>query len=647
MSLKTITNATAIIIIVLTCFCTGNAQSVSGIINKYYKATAITYSGTIKGYSYSGITLQSTAGLSKGDKVLIIQMKGAEIDQTNSSSFGSISAIDNAGKYEFSTVCGFLSNTIVLSNMLLNTYDVASLQVVRVPVYTGDITVDGTLLAQAWDPVAGTGGVLAMEATGNITMNGDIDATGAGFHGGDLVTLNGDCYFFGATKYYYSSSAITSTENGAMKGEGVADYISSKEYGRGKQSNGGGGSNTQNSGGGGGSNWGTGGRGGTKPNCSLSNPPGEGGYSLSAYGYSPGTNRIFLGGGGGAGHSDNLTNPPIMDGTPGGNGGGIVYIRCNTLIGNSRKISANGAQGINPGLSPSNKSRGDGGGGGGAGGSVLLSITSFSGSVSIEAKGADGDGTGFSSQCPGPGAGGGGGVIWYSSAAPASTNVAGGSPGLITSSSSCNNTNGGGTAGSNGAVQSGFVEAQGAVPFNCAILPLTALKSFTGKKLNDAVVLNWQLVQTDETLDKIVLEKKLSNGQFKIIHTDLNPAEGFYRYDDLSNEFPALFRLVAIAQNGEKQYSNELFFERSFSKKISIFPNPASDHIKIELPANENGKTTMSIFNNDGKMIVSRDVFVNSSQSFFEMDISKLPPGMYNIRFTLKDELYTGKLLKQ
>lgn len=647
MSLKIFTKETAIIIIVLACFCTGNAQSVSGIINKYYKVTAITYSGTIKGYSYSGITLQSTTGLSKGDKVLIIQMKGAEIDQTNSSSFGSISTIDNAGKYEFSTVCGFLGSTIVLSNMLLNTYDVASLQVVRVPVYSGDITVDGTLLAQSWDPVAGTGGVLALEVDGNITMNADIDATGAGFHGGDLVTLNGDCYFIGATKYYYSSTAITNSENGAMKGEGVADYIVSKEYGRGKQSNGGGGSNTQNSGGGGGSNWGIGGKGGAKTGCAFSNPPGEGGATLSTLGYTTLNNRIFFGGGGGAGHSDNISYPPTKDGTPGGNGGGIVYIRCNTLIGNSGKIAANGAQGINPGLSPSNKSLGDGGGGGGAGGTVLLNVVSFSGTVPVEAKGGDGDGTGFSSQCPGPGAGGGGGVIWYSSAAPASTNVAGGNPGLITSSSSCNNTNGGGTAGSNGAVQPGFVEAQGAVPFNCTILPLTALKSFTGKKVNDAVILNWELVHTDDALDKIVLEKKLNNGQFKIIHTDINPSEDFYRYDDLSNEFPALFRLVAIARNGEKQYSNELFFERSFSRKISIFPNPASGNIKIELPVNESGKTTMNIFNNDGKLVLMYDLFVSSTQSFFDMDISKLPPGMYNIRFTLKDELYTGKLLKQ
>jgi len=96
-------------------------QTISGVINSYYKATAIV-NGTHNSYSYTGITLQSISGLLTGDRVLIIQMKGAEINPTNGSSFGNITNIYNAGKYEFSSICGFLNNTIVLSNHLLKTY---------------------------------------------------------------------------------------------------------------------------------------------------------------------------------------------------------------------------------------------------------------------------------------------------------------------------------------------------------------------------------------------------------------------------------------------------------------------------------------------------------------------------------------------
>jgi len=120
------------------------AVPISGVINQYYKATAIINYGTYNSSSYSGVTLENITGLSVGDKVMIIQMKGATITTTNNSTFGNISSLGNAGKYEFSTICGFLNNTVVLSNHLLNSYDVSMIQVIRVPVYT-NAEVTGTL----------------------------------------------------------------------------------------------------------------------------------------------------------------------------------------------------------------------------------------------------------------------------------------------------------------------------------------------------------------------------------------------------------------------------------------------------------------------------------------------------------------------
>lgn len=48
----------------------------------------------------------------------------------------------------------------------------------------------------------------------------------------------------------------------AEKGEGIANYITGKQFARGKQANGGGGGNNHNTGGGGGSLGGDGGQGG-------------------------------------------------------------------------------------------------------------------------------------------------------------------------------------------------------------------------------------------------------------------------------------------------------------------------------------------------------------------------------------------------
>lgn len=623
---------------------------ISGIINTYYKVTAIA-PGTINGNSYSGITLQSITGLAKGDKILIIQMKGAVIDETNSASFGNINNIGNAGKYEFSSICGFLNNTIVLSNQLLNTYDAALVQIVRVPVYD-DARVTATLLAQDWSPATGLGGVLAFEVNGTLALNANVSADSAGFRGGAMVQMNGNCNAFGlspVTNYHLAFS--TTTVSGAKKGEGISEYISGKEYARGKQANGGGGGNALNAGGAGGGNYAAGGLGGIKngSGCNTSNPGGEAGLALNTFGYSLANNRIFLGGGGGAGHDNNLAS------TSGGHGGGIVIITCNTLEANGYTISANGSQGIftsrtDPPFVP-NEANGDGAGGGGAGGLVILNTTNYTGNLFVNARGANGDNAGFLAQCVGPGGGGGGGFIWSKNVLPVTvtTNVSGGAPGIIKNSSSnppCELTPNGATAGSTGNVQSGFVAPQGSTPFNCAVLSIESLKEWQGRKINNGIELIWKLEQTD-VLDEVWLEKKTIRGPFKTIKVHEQPAEGYYSYTDESNDLPATYRLMVLHKTGRKEYSDEIFFEREKVKRLLVYPNPVKDELRIELPVASFGRTAITVFDYTGKLVASKEITLSANQPFVIVSVNHLPAGTYTVRCYWRDELYIARIVKQ
>src|SRR5215213_3827153 len=74
------------------------SQNISGVVNTYHRVTAInTPTNTL--------TLSSVTGISPGAKLLVIQMKGAAIDNSNAASFGNITSIGNAGNYEFNYVC--------------------------------------------------------------------------------------------------------------------------------------------------------------------------------------------------------------------------------------------------------------------------------------------------------------------------------------------------------------------------------------------------------------------------------------------------------------------------------------------------------------------------------------------------------------
>lgn len=636
-------------IILLLSFCISisgvHAQAASGIVNTYYKVTDFIP-------AYNGVRVQNITGLSTGNRVMIIQMKGAVIDETNSSSFGTISSTGHAGKYEFATICSFLNDTVVFERELMNTYDYTqSVQLIYVPQYT-DVTVSGTLLAKEWDPVTETGGVIAIEASGTITLNASISADSAGFKGGQLFnnTVSSRC---GSVSGYYFSTAQSTDPNlgGATKGEGVAAFIINKENGRGRQANGGGGGNVDNTGGGGGGNYGAGGNGGNRTNTSFgicnATTFGYGGLALNTYGYSSvaANNRIFMGGGGGCGEMNNTA------GTEGGDGGGIIFLKCSELIGNGYTISANGAQGVNPLQPVITEASGDGGGGGGGGGVVLLNVGSYTGNLTVQAKGADGSKAGFQNQCPGPGGGGGGGVIWYNSVLPGAvtTNVSGGTNGIIKDAPAhnppCELQPNGAASGTDGVVQPGFQITEGSV-YNCGgILPVSSLKEWDGKRTGDGIELNWKLELAD-AVETVWLEKRTAGDRFRIIKEYRLPSDGAYQYLDAGNEPSVTYRLMIQDKTGRKQYSRQLFFERQKVKRLSVYPNPVSDEVRIELPVSTGGKILVSVFDYTGKQVLKKEILFSSNQTS-TLQVEQLAAGVYTIQLYRKDELYIGKIIKQ
>jgi len=143
-----------------------NAQTtnISGVINNYAPVTSI--------FSQL-VSLSSSTGFIVGDKVVIIQMKGATIDTLNTSNFGTITSYNDAGNYEMLVISAISSNTITFTTPILRTYDVFGLvQLVKVPVYN-NVNVTGLLSCLPWNGLIG--GVLVFEASGNIILNSNID----------------------------------------------------------------------------------------------------------------------------------------------------------------------------------------------------------------------------------------------------------------------------------------------------------------------------------------------------------------------------------------------------------------------------------------------------------------------------------------
>lgn len=476
-----------LLLLVSLCCTAGFSQNISGTINAYTQITNITQ---------NVVNVTSTAGFAVGDKVMLIKMKGALIDQSNTAAYGDTTTMGEAGKYLFSNIIAiapFPTNTITLSPFCDVFANHNYMQMVTVPNFPNP-TITAALTCPQWDGL--TGGILIFETPGTLTFNADIVTEKKGYRGGDVWGSTFSC----GSLNYFSAQAFFGPEG--KKGEGVADWIVGQECGKGKLANGGGGSYAGNTGAGGGANAGKGGDGGYEwSGCGGPNPVV---YSVGGMPVEHISTRLFMGGGGGGPQADN--GYQVYNG---GNGGAIVFISANEIIGNGFAIKNGGES--TPQIND------EGGPAGGAGGSVYLNVPTFTSPLTIEVNGGDGSSNNdisFPTFCHGPGGGGGGGLVWFSTAAtPAGVtlNTLGGNAGLVLNPASvCYNTSWNAQNGNTGLVKYNFVPTPMVVPPTinigndttiCATASLTldAGAGFLSYLWDDATTLQTRFINTPGT----------------------------------------------------------------------------------------------------------------------------------------------------
>ncbi len=491
------------------------------VVNKYAVLTldAAAGSPTITIANAGGANGLDPGTLTAGDLLLVIQMSGATIDSSDTPNYGMVTALNNAGRYEFVTVSNVVGNVVNINppcGGLRYSYTAAGkVQVIRVPQFTTlTVNAGASLSAPAWD--GSFGGIVAVHVQNNAVINGIVDASERGFRGAALSMAGGGGF---RTDY-----RTTQQDFGALKGEGIAGYgmemqAFGGQYGRGAAANGGGGGTAHNSGGGGGGN-GTngnvwtgqgvmdgaatgaaawqldpgyiangnaltnssgGGRGGYSYSINDQNalmiPPGDSSWGadfrreVGGLGGRPVQHdiagRIFLGGGGGAGAQNNNS------GGKGGTGGGLIFIMAKSVSG-SGMLKSNGEGG-----GDTRMENRDGAGGGGAGGTIVVATETLSG-ISAQARGGRGGNQmqptapALQTEAEGPGAGGGGGYIAFAGGSM-TTDVSGGVNGTTSASALTEFPPNGATRGASGQIDAAVVISN--IPFCQTTTDLTITKT--------------------------------------------------------------------------------------------------------------------------------------------------------------------------
>lgn len=132
-------------------------------------------------------------------------------------------------------------------------------------------------------------------------------------------------------------------------------------------------------------------------------------------------------------------------------------------------------------------------------------------------------------------------------------------------------------------------------------------------------------------------------------HTFTMKLEGNYSYENiwvagllLDNDFGGQVVNVDADRNVEI-ISGTTELDPNVTR-FEIFPNPAGQYTNLSLNLNEAGIVNLSIYDMNGKVVKSEEVFFNEGINEYKLDLSNINSGAYMLGTTRNGKTYFGKL---
>ncbi len=181
---------------------------------------------------------------------------------------------------------------------------------------------------------------------------------------------------------------------------------------------------------------------------------------------------------------------------------------------------------------------------------------------------------------------------------------------------------------------------------NSSVLPLHLI-SFSGKKINSIIQLNW-ITENEINTSHFDIERSgngiaftktgevaaiNSSGRNEYTFTDVQPLNGINYY-----------RLKQVDIDGQFTYSPVIRISNNGSELLfALSPNPAGNFISITYPGRRE-KVSISIYDAQGRLVKQQ---TQKGELIINMPLQQLVAGMYFIQISDGDTIQQGKFIKQ
>lgn len=160
-------------------------------------------------------------------------------------------------------------------------------------------------------------------------------------------------------------------------------------------------------------------------------------------------------------------------------------------------------------------------------------------------------------------------------------------------------------------------------------LAIDAFK-LSGKVNGNRDELTWQF---DNSIDITNYElQELQNGNYKTIATINNEInKQIFTFNNAQYK-TSIYRVVAIANNGNKTFSNTISLARKELNSIVMYPNPASNEMHLDIFSVNNSNATIKIYDITGKLVHQVETNLDNGANHTTIDIAELATGVYTVK---------------
>lgn len=185
-------------------------------------------------------------------------------------------------------------------------------------------------------------------------------------------------------------------------------------------------------------------------------------------------------------------------------------------------------------------------------------------------------------------------------------------------------------------------------------LPLK-LVSFDGKVIKTDIQLNW-ITENEINTKSFEIERSFDGINFENrwdVSAQNNSIKNEYSYIDYSiinytSSKYIYYRLKMINIDGSFTYSNvvKVSFNKETIYNAVLYPNEVSKSAVLSLTYGKSANTTLNIFDMNGELVQTKQVSTNKGLNLYNIDVSFLRSGMYNLSINSDNFSQSLKLIK-